>query len=106
MFSSKIDKTKELDEQKYNQIFQVKLNYKTMTTKQRTKIMRIFFTRYELCGTVRNRSLARKQKGKFLPCTVAKRFFDIIDDIHVNKLGHARSIKKNITALQQKWYGI
>jgi hypothetical protein len=42
MFSSMIGKTKELDEQKYNQIFQVKLNYKTMTTKQRTKSKRIF----------------------------------------------------------------
>jgi hypothetical protein len=102
MFSSKIDKTKELDEQKYNQIFQVKLNYKTMTTKQRTKIMRIFFTRYELCGNVRNRSLARKQKGKFLPYAVVDSFFDIIDNIHVNKLGHTRSAKKKLLQLNTK----
>jgi hypothetical protein len=106
MFSCKIAKTKKLDENKYNHIVQVKLNYKRMTAKERTKSVHNLFNQYELHENVRSCSLVCKQKGKFLPCTVAKRFFDIIDDIHVNKLGHARSIKKNITALQQKWYGI
>jgi hypothetical protein len=106
MFSFKIGKSNELNEEKYNHIVQVKLSHKTMTTKQRTKSVLNFFNRYELHGNVRNRSLVRKQKGKFLPCAVVERFFDIIDDIHVNKLGHARSEKKNITAAQQKWYGI
>jgi hypothetical protein len=46
------------------------------------------------------------QKGKFLPCVVIEWFFDIIDENHVNKLGHARSEKKNITDVQQKWYGM
>ncbi len=54
MFSSKIGKTKELDEEKYNHIVQVKLNYKIMTTKQRTKSVHNFFNRYELHGNVRN----------------------------------------------------
>jgi hypothetical protein len=50
-------------------------------------------------------SLVCKKKGKFLPFAVVERIFDIIDDIHVNKLGHNRSAKKNNTAVQQKWYG-
>jgi hypothetical protein len=37
---------------------------------------------------------------------VVERFFNIIDDIQINKLGHARSTRKNITAVQQHWYGI
>jgi hypothetical protein len=37
MFSSKISKTMELDEEKDNYIVQVKLNYRRMTTKIRTK---------------------------------------------------------------------
>jgi hypothetical protein len=68
--------------------------------------MHSFFNRYELYRNVRNQALVCKQKEKFLPCAVVERFFDIIDDIYVNKLGHARSAKKNITAVQQKWYGI
>jgi hypothetical protein len=106
MFSSKIGKTNELNEEKYNHIVHVKLNYKTVTAKQRTKCMHNFFNRYELGGNVRNCSLVCKQKGKFLPCAVVERLFEIINDIRVNKLGHARSEKKNFTAVQQKWYGI
>jgi hypothetical protein len=95
-----------LDRQKYIHIVQVKLNYKTMTAKERMKSMPNLFTRYELHGNVKNQLLVHKQKGKFLPCAVVESFFDIIDDIHINKLGHTRSAKKNITAVQQKWYGI
>jgi hypothetical protein len=43
IFSSKIGKTKELDEEKNSHIVQVKLNYKTMTAKQRTKSVHNFF---------------------------------------------------------------
>jgi hypothetical protein len=43
MFTSKIGKTKELDKEKYNQIVQVKLNYKRMSAKARTKNVCNFF---------------------------------------------------------------
>jgi hypothetical protein len=36
-FPSKIGKTKELDEEKYIHIVQVKLNYKTMSAKEKIK---------------------------------------------------------------------
>ena len=50
IFISKIGKTKELDEEKYNHIVQVKLNYKRMTTKERTKSVQNFFNQYKLHG--------------------------------------------------------
>jgi hypothetical protein len=47
--------------------------------------------------------LLAHKKGKSLPCIVVDRLFDINDDILVKNLVHARSTKKNITAVQQKW---
>jgi len=41
---------KELDEEKYNHIVQVKLNYKRMTTKERTESVQYFFNQYKLHG--------------------------------------------------------
>jgi len=43
-----------------------------------------------------------KQKRTFLPYAVIERLIDIIDDIHINKLGDARIAKKSITAFHQK----
>jgi hypothetical protein len=84
-----IGKTKELDEQKYNQIVKVKLNYKTASAKQRTRGVCNFFSRHRLPGNVTNQSLVHKQKGKFLPCAVVESFFDIFDDIHVVSINYS-----------------
>jgi hypothetical protein len=73
MFTSKIGKTKELDEEKYNQIVQVKLNYKRMSANKRTKNVCNFFNQYELHG---NQPLVCKEKGKLLPCAVIEKLHD------------------------------
>jgi hypothetical protein len=43
IFISKIGKTKELDEEKYNHIVKVMLNYKTRSAKEITKNVHNFF---------------------------------------------------------------
>ena len=91
LFSSKLGKTKDLDAEKFNYILQVKLNYRKMTGNERVKSVRNFINCYELRGNVRNHCLVNKQRGKFLSCAIVENFFDIINDINVNKLGHARS---------------
>jgi hypothetical protein len=64
MFYSKIGKTKELYEQKYNCIANITLKCKKMTTKQK-KSSSGFFNRYELRGSMMTAGI----------------IFDIIDDL-------------------------
>jgi hypothetical protein len=51
---------------KFNLIVVIKINYNNVTMKQGSKNVHNFFNTF--C----------KQKGKFLPCTVVRQFFDIM----------------------------